>query len=292
MKLLALLIVLGVEHFWSLGRYVRRDNWFMVLQSWTDHNVLDPAARYLCAAVAPAFVVAMMVWVLKNQFWGVLGFLLDVFILFYVIGRGQLTQSVENYLSNWRTGDLQGAVHEAEIYFGIDQNSVNNGVELHHMMRSRVLYLGLTDFFVVIFWYLLLGVLGAMIGCLTRLYVLNATGEAKQWAQKAQHVIDWMPSRLLGLTFAVAGNFGTCFGEWIEYIGKTKMSNIDFLSVCGVSAIGLTEIIEDEETKNGEPSRDYLYKAEQEIRALLALIERSRYVWFAIIAVAIVLGWL
>jgi membrane protein required for beta-lactamase induction len=101
-----------------------------------------------------------------------------------------------------------------------------------------------------------------------------------------------MPSRLLGLTFAVAGNFGTSFGEWAQYISKTKMSNVDFLSVCGISAIGLTDIVETEHSQNGDLTRDYLYKAEQEIRALLALIDRSRYVWFAIVAVAIVLGWL
>lgn len=292
MKLLALVIVLIAEHFLSWGRYVRRDEWFVVIQNWMDHNVLDPAPRYMCAVLISAFFIAVVVWILKYQFWGVLGFLLHVLILFYVVGRGQLNQLVEHYLANWRTGDIQGASYQAQTYFGVEHDSINDGVDLHHKMRSKVLYVGLTDFFVVIFWYLVLGVFGALVGCLTQLYVINATGEAKQWAQKALHVIEWLPARLLGITFAVAGNFGTCFGEWVQYITKTNMNNSDFLSVCGVSAIGLTDIVEDENTRSDtdDLSRDYLYKAEQEIRALLALIERSRYVWIAIVAIVIVLG--
>ena len=147
----------------------------------------------------------------------------------------------------------------------------------------------------VVFWYLILGVFGALVSCLTQLYVANASGEAKVWAQKSKEIVEWLPSRLLGLTFAVAGNFGTCFGEWALRILQTKMNNADFLEACGMSAIGLTDIVEDEDIRNtdtGELSRDYIYKAEQELRALLALIERSRYVWIAIVAVAIVLGWL
>lgn len=295
MKLLALLIVLAVEHWRPLGRFVHRDAWFVTIQNWMDHNVLASSARYFCAVVIPALLIALTLCVLKKPLWGLVGFLLQMLLLFYVIGRGRLAQAVECYLSDWRTGDLQGATHQAEAHFGVAQGSIEDGVELHHKMRKQVLYCGLTDFFVVIFWYLILGVFGALVSCLTQLYVANASGEAKEWAQKSKEIIEWLPARLLGLTFAVAGNFGTCFGEWAQSILQTKMSNVDFLSVCGVSAIGLTDIIEDENiynTETDELSREYLHKAEQEIRALLALIERSRYVWVTIVAVAIVLGWL
>lgn len=292
MKLVALLMVLALERFWPLGRYVRHDGWFVAVQNWMDHNVLDSAARYFCAVLIPAFIIALIICLFENQFWGVLGFLCNVFVLLYVIGRGQLTEKIENYLSDWRTGDVQGAALYAQTHLGIDREFVENAAELQHKVRNHILYCGLTDFFVIVFWYLVLGVFGALVAFFTQLYVLYATGEARQWSQKARHIIEWIPARLLGLTFAFAGNFGTCFGEWVEYISQTKMSNMDFLTVCGVSAIGLTDIVEEEEGKSDEPSRDYLYKSEQEIRALVDLIQRSRYVWVAIIAVAIVLGWL
>lgn len=295
MKLLALLMALGIERWRPLGRFVHRDAWFASIQSWMDHNVLEPSTRYFCAVVIPAIFIALMLCLFKKPLWGMLGFLLQVLLLLYVIGRGRLTQALENYLSDWRTNDLQGAAHHAQEHFMVVEDSVEDGVTLHHQMRKQILYYGLIDFFVVVFWYLILGVFGALVSCLTQLYVANAGGEAKAWAQKSKDVIEWLPARLLGLTFAVAGNFGTCFGEWVDRVMQPKMNNSVFLEACGMSAIGLTNIIEDDNIHNaetGELTRDYLHKAEQELRALLALIERSRYVWVAIVAVAIVLGWL
>lgn len=292
MKLLALLIVLGFMRAGMSCQWFRRDDWFNVIQHWADHNIVDPATRYICAVVLTSVALALITHLLKNQLWGIVGLLINVAILFYVIGRSQLAQALHHYLSDWRTGDLEGAALHAQQHFGIDMQQINSGVDLHYQMRSRVLYVGLLDFFAAVFWYLIFGVMGALIPLLTRIYVQQSSGEAKLWALQAQEVVEWLPARLLGLTFAVAGNFGACFGEWSEYAFKFHLSNMDFLAICGMSAIGLTDIVEEDQHQDGELSREYLYKTEQEIRALSALVDRSRYVWFAIVSVAVVLGWL
>lgn len=77
-------------------------------------------------------------------------------------------------------------------------------------VQGHLLWQGFRGFFAVIFFYLIAGPIAALT---YRLLVLSA--EQSSWPQAAGfstrllHVLDWLPVRLLSISFALIGNFIT-----------------------------------------------------------------------------------
>ncbi|EKD45010.1 MAG: hypothetical protein ACD_70C00115G0001, partial [uncultured bacterium] len=90
--------------------------------------------------------------------------------------------------------------------------------------------------------------------------------------EKALGVLDWVPIRILGLTFALAGNFGAVFKPWLTLLPKGIST--DQKSVVELGRAALT----------GESSVS--------LQQVVALIIRVLVVWLVIIMLITLGFWL
>src|SRR3989338_8591138 len=118
--------------------------------------------------------------------------------------------------------------------------------------------------FAPLIWYFVLGPVGLA------LYIIVATLRAQLPDQKyfvlTQGVLDWVHIRVLGLTFALAGNFGAVFKVWASELFKNVSDNQNQVVKFGESALA--------------PDAD-----------AMSLLHRSLLIWVVIMALITVGSW-
>ncbi|MCX7126225.1 MAG: hypothetical protein NTU49_10985, partial [Gammaproteobacteria bacterium] len=91
--------------------------------------------------------------------------------------------------------------------------------------------------FSLLFWYFIFGPVGLV------LYVVVAELHSQLPEQKyfilTQGVLDWLPIRVIGLSFALAGNFGTVFKEWMKMLLQGVAGNQNQVVILGESAMSV-----------------------------------------------------
>ncbi len=119
--------------------------------------------------------------------------------------------------------------------------------------------------FAPLLWYFVLGPVGLVI------YVVVATLRAQLPAHKyfilTQGVLDWVPIRVLGLTFALAGNFGSVIKVWMRELFQSVSDSQNQVVIFGESAL--------------ESDSD-----------VMSLVRRALLIWLVIMALITVGGWI
>ena len=89
--------------------------------------------------------------------------------------------------------------------------------------------------FAPLFWYFVFGPVGLV------LYVTVATLRAYLPLEKffglTLGVLDWVPIRIVGLTFALAGNFGAVFKVWTKDVFQAVTDNQNQVTAYGEAAL-------------------------------------------------------
>lgn len=159
-------------------------------------------AVVLLAILLPA---GLLLLVLEPLFYGALLVPLHVLILLWSFGRGDLTRSLQAFRASWLRGDAEAASLEAERDLGVQ---AGDAPALLRQVQGYLLWQSYQGFFAVIFCYVLLGPLGALAYRLLALLAeQHEIGSLRAPALRLRHLLDWLPSRLLVLSLALAGNF-------------------------------------------------------------------------------------
>ena len=97
----------------------------------------------------------------------------------------------------------------------------------------------------IIFWFMILGPLGASLYRLTTLlsYHVNQSSSNDLAFRKAtvscHGLLAWLPVRITALIFALVGNFNQVMKVFSELVGQVALSGQDILLQCAKSALGL-----------------------------------------------------
>ena len=92
------------------------------------------------------------------------------------------------------------------------------------------------DSFAVIFWFVIFGPVGVLVYDMAR--------------QKFNKQFNWIPSRVLGLGYALAGHFPSAFRYWKQ--NKRNSSYSVFLEECGICALSPDKIPSDIDSHKAE----------------------------------------
>lgn len=296
MEFLAILLVFVLERYrgWYPGR--QHDDWLQSYSGFQQKLVqrLGAASWFhpLLVIALPALVLAWLAEVLEHVWFGLPEFLLAIGVLYYSTGRGNFRAAVDDYLGRWQAGDLQGAYHVALEYAPHAKiGEAEDPAQLHRYAVEVMLYRGFERWFAVVFWFALLGPGAALAYRLTCLYSqLPGDLVAANQARLGQFIrlVEWLPVRLLGFSFALAGNFASCYRMWREQFNVGGHTAPVLLRMCGIAALG-----EDEELACQQPCPEPERKAAidqaiGQVRGLESLLQRSAVVWLVAMAVAIV----
>lgn len=241
MILIVTLIALLIERFFDWG-HLRDWKWYFYI-----HNAI--ASKFsnlspyiiLCLQIIP-FVFA--VWLLQIAFTGMLyGFislLFSLFIVIYCLGPRNLWVDIFSSLQSLE-GDEQSAALKLQETFSIHETGFS---AMHGRLLDSIFVETNRRVFAVLFWYILLGPVGAVLYRLINLCAkpsIIETSSARKEAYFLENLLDWVPVRLLTFLFALGGHFSQVITVWrgMLLLPPTGNHNELLLTECGEAALGV-----------------------------------------------------
>ncbi|MBX8602637.1 regulatory signaling modulator protein AmpE [Pseudomonas cichorii] len=208
MSFLVLLLAVWVEKFSALRQRVQRDGpWLKELARLESgpRTASRPWVILALLVLLPLLILHLALTIVGSVAYGWLALPVHLLVLIYSLGRGDLLAALGPFRDACRRGDEQAAVHVAERDMGVQ---ADNGEQLLEGVQGYMLWQAYQSFFVVIFWYFLLGPVAALAYRLLALAAENGkTPALVERATQLRHAFDWVPVRLLAASFALVGNF-------------------------------------------------------------------------------------
>ncbi|MBV4534518.1 MULTISPECIES: regulatory signaling modulator protein AmpE [Pseudomonas] len=267
MSFLVLVLVLWVEKFSALRQRLQRDGFFLTeLARLERSGKVHPWWSLAILVLAPVALLVLLLYVLEPVAYGLLALPVHLLVLIYSLGRGDAKAALGPFRDAWRRGDDQAALHVAERDLGL---AADDPQSLLIRVQGYLLWQAYQSFFAVIFWYFLLGP-GAALAY--RLVVLCAeySGQPplKAKAEQLRHVMDWLPVRVLALSFALVGNFVAVMRVMLHELLNWRISAGHLIARVGRVA---DDIPEQEDSQRGLARLDSLWE----------LLLRSAVLWYA-----------
>lgn len=250
MTLIVVLIALVLQRFLKFNSYSRQIDWASPYFAWvsskvkyitTGHGLLS-----LAILILPLLIVSAII------FW--LGYVL----------LGYLGSGILQVILVWYCLDARDARKEPYA---------NPASETLLLQSYRHL-------FAVLFWYCLLGPIALilyvsvsqLLAVIPKGLPLSGSEVEEQSLEplrvcftKTQQVLDWVPVRLLGLTFALVGNFSVVFKLWTQQLFEVATPPVVLVNEWGQAAL------------KAEPAEA------AQLESAIHLIDRSLLVWLVVV---------
>ena len=239
------------------------------------------------ALAVPLLVVGLFQVALDAPLLGLVGLLFAVAVLVYAWGPRDLDLDVDAITA---TTDPVARREAAARLWPAGQEPLMDGASLVEAVFRNAQ----RRWFGVLFWFLLLGPVGAL---LYRLSVLSVEGEMAtqlpattgEGARRLLAVLDWPVAQLMTLAMALVGNFDTVFSVWREAGGTQFRLHTGFLgSAARASVRG--ELAEEAE-EYAEEGMVQAMRELPELRDAMSLVWRILLLWLAVLAVFVIGGW-
>ena len=297
--LIAVIVALVLGHLaQSLAASVRHFAWYGNWLRWLDARFPDGGfwrGRYgiVLALLPPLVVVALFQIALDEPLLGLAGLLLGVVVLFYAWGPRDLDLDVDAIVEARDPVARREAA--AKLWPEGEGVSLDGASLVDAVFRN-----GLRRWFGVLFWFLLLGPVGAL---LYRLAALSAEGEyaralPPETATGARHLLtflDWPVAQLMTLAMALVGNFDTVLGAWRDAGGTSFRFDTAFLGAAARASVSsdLAEEAMDYAESGVATSTGIVATAPElpELRDAMSLVWRILLLWLAVIALFVIAGW-
>lgn len=277
MAFLSLLLALALVQWWGSGAPLQRDEWFIRYRAWlAQKNLLaHPAAQLLAAVLGPVLLLWALTWAIDQWFSSIWLLLVATLTLLYSFGRGDFSAQVDAYIEASAREDSVSAAHWLAKLQGNYPDAVppEDWPSLHSQALRAIAYRGFERMFAVIFWFFILGPAGAL---LYRLSLLCRERQPSALLERWLWLLEWPVVRLMGLTWAMAGNFDSCFFRCQRGLLNIQEPSASLLDDQFRGALGLSE-------------------AEEEvclasIRAAQPLFSRSLLLWACFLALVTLLA--
>lgn len=285
MKLIIILICLGLERYAQVGATFNRFHWFesyvRALRAWVIPETAWSGWFGIAVVILPIlFVLGIIYFAVTSMFFSVIGFVLSVLILLYCLGPDDLYHQCHNYFSNVASDQTEQS--QAFIKKFLCDAEMKDDAHVNRAVTRQIFIQANEHFFGVLFWFILLGPLGAVLYRVTVLIhrhkELPAFAHMQNQAVLLQDILDWIPVRLTGLIYALVGNFSATFACWMKYASKGFIATQSIITECSLAALGIS--------KNAKSA------TVEENQAALELLDRALIVVLVLIAIFTLGAWI
>lgn len=301
MIFLSLLVVLMLVQWWGSGAPLQHDRWFLSWLDWLQSRRLIRAisgAHLVLGILLPCIVLGLLIELVVDVLSPNWLFFVYVPVLLYSLGRGNFSAEVNAYISASERGDNVVATRLSDNMRGGAESAgevaeLESWPELHRQTLRIISYRGFERMFAVLFWFFILGAVGAFMYRLSVIYRERTAVDAdRKLAVKWLWLLEWPAVRLMGLTWAMVGNFESCYRCWQNRLLDIKRSSMSFLNTSLRGALGVDDIVSDPVAGASEFSArdsDPGYSLSL-IKASVPLFSRSLLMWVCVIALVTLLA--
>ena len=294
--LLAVIVALAVGHLApGIANELRRFGWYRSWLQWLNAQFPEGSfwrGRYgiALALLPPLLVAGLLQLALDQPLWGFVGLLFDIAVLFWCWGPRDLDLDVAAVLDAPNAPARRVAA--ASLWPPGVSPQMDGGALVEAVFRNA-----LRRWFGVLFWFLLLGPVGAL---LYRLAVLAAEHDADavphdtgEGARALLAALEWPVAHLLTLALGLVGNFDSALSAWREDGAFGLRTRV--LSAAARASVR-SEIADEvgDYTESGIPASTALaevFGELPELRDAMNLTWRVLVLWLAAIALFVVAGW-
>jgi len=274
------------------------DKVFLGWQRWVAGRLgyrLGAAPSFLASVLPWVLVLWLLLWWLHASFWFLPTLIVHLLVVFYALGRRSELIWVERYMIAWRQGDLQAATYYAEEILE-DSDLGDDACQLHARVVARLTYFAFDRLFLVLFWYLLLGPVGALLARLSERAITNARkaeGQLEDLACDEQvslfhKVLEWPAARLMGLSLALVSRPMLGLRQFVSDLMRWKMPSEDFLNRQLLTGYGI--LSQDQEATSVFAQRPEIMteEADQELALMKERVWRVLALWVAVTAFGVI----
>ena len=273
----------------ALMASLRDWRWFGRWLGWLRAQQGESPGRYtvLLAILPCVLLVGLMQWILAERLFGLPSLVFGVVLLALCWGPRDLDRDFEAVIDAEDATAAGLAVSKLQSAGGSLREDAPGLVEATVVNALR-------RWFAPLFWFLLLGPLGAV---LYRLLAQSAQGpqsvqlssEERRAGDWLLAVLEWPVAQLMTLSMALVGNFDTVFSAWRRAAGNRWALQLGFLAEAARASVGAELVEEAEEARlAGQVPVDERYP---ELRDAMSLVWRTLLLWMALLALLVIAGW-
>ncbi len=286
MNLITVLIALGVEaRFGNFDKY-RSLAWFERYGNWLEARLGTGAywngvIGLLVTLFIPLLLLGLIIYLAAKVHF-VLGFVLSFLVLIYSFGPA--LNSLINRYADALAADDDGACRDI-----LEQILPDAAAEAdNERVISSIMFKAHEYLFAVIFWFFMLGPVGALLYCL----VVNLSdryekihGGYADAVRGLHNILMWPSARLLALGFALGGSLVGALESWRTVSGNTLDTSSEVITASAFGALHYSSEDEQEPSAGNEILIGRL-------KETLALINRTLIVWLIVLGIMTIAGWI
>ena len=277
-KLVAILLVAFVSHVLPDLARLRDYSWWRAWLRW-----LGPPAPGVALAVGvglPVLACALLQYGLRASWFGLVGFVFAVVVLYYCWGPRDLERDVE---AVEKAPDSAARLAAAQALRRDGDHS-----ELPFAAENLVaatFEAALVRWFGVLFSFVLLGPCGALLYRLAQLLAAAPAAEDPALARKFAALLDWLPAHLMALALALASNFDAVFTAWRDY-HRAHAHGYTNLDLGFLDAIGRASVVADVAADGQADAQSPLVALDD----AMVLVRRVLVIWLTLMALVVLGG--
>lgn len=294
MKLIALMLALTLEHFASNWLHLRELGWFdpflgFVLRRARASGRVVATLSFVAALALLLLPVGWVSVVLSADtlIWDAAYLAFAVVVLFFCLGPRDLGNEVGDYCAALDRGDEERSRSVLAELADVPASAANVDTA---SVEDAVFVQANNRIFAVVFWFVLLGPVGAWLFRLSDLARKRAVAFADDPAEPAfvdrlaiafHGVLAWLPARLAVIGYALGGSFDEAFDRWRNfhsaegdpfYRGSERL--LRFAGRAAMSGF----LAQPENSSAGA-------------RNAMRLVTRTVWIWTTVVALMTLFGW-
>jgi adenosylcobinamide-phosphate synthase len=255
MSLLALIAALLLEQLHPLSSRRYLYGWLSGYAGFFGHHFNAGERRQgrvaWVLAVLPLLLVAMTLYWLLYRAHPVFAFAFNVLVLYLTMGFRQFSHYFTDIHQALRDDDLERARSLLAEWRGESAHELN-AEEVARLTIEQALLASHRNVFGVIVWFVLFSVLGLGGAAGVLLYRIgqflrarwsegewDEAGEFGNFARQAFHLLEWLPTRLTAMTFAIVGDFEDTVYCWRTQAANWPDEDAGILLASGAGALGV-----------------------------------------------------
>jgi len=277
MTLLSILLGFALEYFSGSFDRFRNYDWFDGYFNWLEtrcrpYPLWDGTVGVLLTLALPLIVLLLLSYFLGKIFIG-LPFLLAILVFVYSLGPN-MNVLLNNYAQALEGNIIEDiAVIEDRLNLRSQPHDYNDTVTISAILLRSHEYI-----FGVVFWFIILGMPGALIYCLTAELDRRFGGVHGGYAtavHELRNILMWPSARLLAIGFALSGSLVDTLEAWRKVEGDTFDLSQEVIVASGLGALQYEEQVSGDDDAETGAKAHYI----QSIRETQALINRSLIIW-------------